>query len=84
MRELGDHPATESLEWISRLQSLISERPEKFTKVVTPAEKKLLEELLERSLGVKRKPVSAKAAGNKIPVRRKRVAVKRPVNKASE
>jgi len=58
LREMSDHPATPSLEWVAKLQALIAERPEKFTKVVTPAEKKLLEELLERSLGVKRrKPV---------------------------
>jgi len=61
LREMGDHPATQSLEWISRLQALVAERPEKFTKVVTPAEKKLLEELLERSLGVKRRKPAPRA-----------------------
>jgi hypothetical protein len=64
--ELGDHPAAESLEWISKLQKLVSQRPEKFTRVVTPAEKKALEELLERSLGVTRKkPAQKKAAARK-------------------
>ena len=53
--EVGEHPATESLQWISRLQRLVAERPEKFTKMVTPAEKKLLEELLEKALGVNRR-----------------------------
>lgn len=58
VREIGEHPAAESLEWISRLKALVAERPEKFTKVVTPAEKKILEGLLEQSLGVtRRKPV---------------------------
>src|SRR5207253_289560 len=61
--EIGDHPAAETLEWISKLQQLVAQRPEKFTKVVTAAEKKLLQEVLERGLGVsRRKPVVKKAA----------------------
>jgi len=61
--ELGsDHPAAETLQWMSRMQKLVAERPEKFTKTVTQAEKKLLEEMLERSLGVtRRKPAVRKA-----------------------
>lgn len=71
-REIGHHPATESLEWIQRLQKLVDERPAKFTKAVTPAEKKLLEQLLERSLGVRRhKPARAKAPAKKAPAARK-------------
>jgi hypothetical protein len=71
--EIGEHPAAESLQWISRLQQLVAERPEKFTKVVTPAEKKLLQELLERALGVsRRKPAPPKAPRSKTPVARKR------------
>src|SRR5580704_3604120 len=31
---IGEHPAADSLQWISRLQTLVAERPEKFTKVV--------------------------------------------------
>jgi len=50
-----DHPAAETLQWMAKMQKLVSERPEKFTKMVTPAEKKLLEEILERSLGVQRR-----------------------------
>ncbi len=66
IRELGEHPAAESLEWIARLQSLVAERPEKFSKVLTAAEKKILEELLERSLGVtRRKPAPRKTATKK-------------------
>jgi hypothetical protein len=73
VREIGDHPAGESLEWIAKLQALIAERPEKFTKVVTPAEKKILEGLLERSLGVtRRKAALPKAGAKKTPVSRKR------------
>jgi hypothetical protein len=55
LREMGEHPAGPSLEWVSKLRALVAERPDKFTKMVTPAEKKLLEELLEEALGVKRR-----------------------------
>jgi len=72
VREIGEHPAAASLEWMSRLQQFVAERPEKFTKVVTAAEKKFLEEVLERALGVsRRKPAARKA--NKPPAPRKRV-----------
>jgi len=70
--ETGDNnPATESLQWISRLRALISERPEKFGKVILPAEKQLLETELERALGVQRKK----------PAPRKTVAVKKAAPK---
>ena len=65
LQQIGNHPAAESLEWIVRLRRLIAERPEKFTKLVTPAEKKLLEELLERSLGVSRRKAAPVAAPRK-------------------
>ena len=75
--EIGEHPAVESLQWISKLQQLVAERPEKFTKVVTPAEKKLLQDLLERGLGVsRRKPAQPKRAKNNAPVARKRAPKK--------
>lgn len=63
--EVG-HPAAESLKWVSRVQELVAERPEKFTKMVTPAEKKALEELLEQALGVaRRKPAPRKTTAKK-------------------
>jgi hypothetical protein len=66
VNEIGDHPAADSLRWLSEIQQLVSRRPDKFTKVVTAAEKKLLEEILERSLGVaRRKPAPKKAAAVK-------------------
>jgi hypothetical protein len=69
--EIGDHPAAESLQWIAKLQALVNERPDKFTKVVTAAEKKLLQDLLERSLGVtRRKPAPKKAAAKKPEVKK--------------
>lgn len=75
--EMGGHPATESLEWIAKLQALVSQRPEKFTKVVTAEEKKALEELLERALGVsRRKPALKKPAAKKLPAPRKRTLKK--------
>jgi hypothetical protein len=67
LREMGEHPATQSLEWMAKLQALVAERPEKFTKVVTPAEKKFLEELLERSLGVKRRKPTPRVPRKRAP-----------------
>lgn len=75
LREIGEHPAAESLAWIARLQKLVAERPEKFTKLVTPSEKKMLEELLERSLGVTRK----KPAPRKTTTKKKAPAPKKRV-----
>jgi hypothetical protein len=81
--ELGDgHPAGDSLHWIARMQKLVAERPDKFTKLVTPAEKKLLEDMLERALGVtRRKPV---AAVKKAPAARKPGPTKEPPAEAKE
>ncbi len=53
--QMPDHPATESLRWMAEMQRLVSKRPERFIKMAVPAEKKLLEEMLERSFGVVRK-----------------------------
>jgi hypothetical protein len=75
--EIGDHPAAETLEWISKLQQLVAQRPEKFTKVVTAAEKKLLQDVLERGLGVSRRKAAPKAAAKKAPVPRKRALKKK-------
>ena len=71
----GDHPAAESLEWIARLRQLVAERPEKFTKVVTSAEKKMLEEMLERALGVARKKPAPRTPGKTVA---KKTAAKKP------
>ena len=74
--QVGEYPAAESLRWISKLQQLVAERPEKFTRMVTPAEKKLLEELLEKALGVSRRKAAPrkgikKASSSRKGVRRK-------------
>jgi len=74
--EIG-HPSAESLQWISKLRGLVAERPEKFIKSATSAEKKALEQMLEEALGVTRKkPAPRKAAPKKA------AAVKPVVKKA--
>src|SRR5262249_47108778 len=65
---IGQHPARESLKGLRKFGALAAERPADFNKVMLPAEKKLLEQLLETGLGVTRK----KAAP------RKTTAVKKP------
>ncbi|SPE35786.1 conserved hypothetical protein [Candidatus Sulfopaludibacter sp. SbA6] len=59
---VGHHPARESLLWLRQVRDLASRRPPEFPKVILPAEKKLLEEVLEASLGVARKKPAAKRA----------------------
>ncbi len=55
-----NHPAKESLLWLRRMRELAAGRPPDFAKVMLPAEKKLLEQVLETSLGVSRKKAAAK------------------------
>ena len=62
VRQMPDHPAAPALEWLARLQSVVGERPEKFTRTVTDGEKKFLEGMLEQALGVKRRKPAAKPA----------------------
>lgn len=71
--EMGEHPAAESLKWIAKVQRLVTERPENFTKTVTPAEKKLLQEMLEKALGVSRLKAAPRKAAKKSGVSKKRV-----------
>jgi len=74
---IGQHPARESLLWIRRMRDLAAQRPPDFTKAVLPAEKKLLEQILETSLGASRKkPAARKAAAKKPAAPRKRAAPK--------
>jgi hypothetical protein len=70
--EVGEYSAAESLRWIAKLQKLVAERPEKFTKMVTQAERKLLEELLEKALGVSRRKAAPSKGIKKAPTSRKR------------
>ena len=63
---MGDDPARESLLWVRQMRDLAARRPADFTKVMLPAEKKLLEEILQTSLGVSRKkPAARKSAATK-------------------
>ncbi len=72
--ELGEHPAADSLRWVQEMQRLASRRPPEFTKVMTPAEKKLLEAILEQSLGITRK----KPAARKVSATKKQVVKRAP------
>ena len=63
VRQIDGHAARASLEWLSELDGLISKRPENFNRVMVAPEKKLLEGMLERGMGVKRKKPAVKKAG---------------------
>ncbi|MCC6368335.1 MAG: hypothetical protein IT165_32825 [Bryobacterales bacterium] len=72
IQELKDHPAADSLRWLQRLQKVIDDRPANFTRVMTAAEKQLLEKLLEQALGVSRKkPATRQSAAADANVKRK-------------
>jgi len=60
----GDHPARASLLWLRRMRDLAAQRPAEFPKVTLPAERKVLQQVLEAALGVSRKkPAATKSAG---------------------
>ena len=76
------HSAAPALEWIIAMQTLAAKRPDNFNRVVKPGEKKLLEQLLESSLGVQRKaPAAKKAAAKKGAPAKKAAAKKLPPRK---
>lgn len=83
MKELKKpHTAAPALEWVAAMQALAAKRPENFNRVMKPEEKKLLEAVLESSLGVQRKkPAAKKAATKKAAV--KKAAVKKPAPRRS-
>jgi hypothetical protein len=82
MKELGDHPAAGSYAWLVELQKVIARRPENFNRVMQASEKKLLEETLERALGVaKKKPVARKKAAGPV---KKKAPAKRAVPRKRE
>lgn len=83
VREIGDHPAAESLEWIAKMQAVVAERPEKFNRVMTAPEKKILEDLLERSLGVARKKPAARKAATKKAAAKKAAAPRKRAPRGS-
>lgn len=75
VRQMEGHAARVSLEWLSELNALLARRPDNFNRTMTPPEKKLLESMLERALGVQRKKPTAKKTALKTP--RKRMPGKR-------
>lgn len=62
VKEMGAHPARASLEWLGELEALLARRPDNFNRAMTQPEKKLLESMLERGLGVQRKKPAVKKA----------------------
>jgi len=74
--EIGKLPAAASPEWIAKLQPLVAERPEKCTEMVRSAEKKLLQELLDKVPGVSRPKVAPRKAAKKSTVSRRRATGK--------
>jgi hypothetical protein len=64
------------------MNALMKRRPDNFNRVMTQPEKKLLEETLERGLGIQRKKPAAKKAAAKVP--RKRVAAAAAPKKKEE
>ncbi|MBK5293694.1 MAG: hypothetical protein JJE04_18700 [Acidobacteriia bacterium] len=71
IKELGKpNAAAASLEWVAEMQALAAKRPDNFNRVMKPTEKKLLEQVLEQSLGVQRKkPAVKKVAVKRTPKR---------------
>ncbi len=62
VRTIDGHAARASLEWVAELDAVLARRPENFNRTMTVPEKKLLEGMLERGLGVSRKKAVKKAA----------------------
>jgi tetratricopeptide (TPR) repeat protein len=69
VREMEGHSARAPLEWLAELDGLLARRPENFNRVMTQPEKKRLEGMLERGLGVQRKKPVVKT-GTKAPQKR--------------
>ena len=60
VRQIDGHAARPSLEWVAELDAVLARRPENFNRTMTPAERKLLEAMLERGLGVQRRKPAVK------------------------
>jgi tetratricopeptide (TPR) repeat protein len=67
IREIPEHPAAQSYDWLMRLKTLVDQRPENFSRVMTTPEKKILERMLEQALGVSRKKPAARKMTAKKP-----------------
>lgn len=65
-RKIDGHAALASLERLAELHGILARRAENFNRAMTIGEKKLLEAMLERGLGVQRKkPVTTNAVTKK-------------------
>jgi len=73
VRQIEGHSARASLEWLAELDTVLARRPDNFNRVMTQPEKKLLEAMLEKGLGVQRKKVAPKKQ-----VAKKKAPVKQP------
>jgi hypothetical protein len=81
LERVPTHPAKQSLAWVQLVQQVVEARPDNFSKVILPAEKKMLEQILEGALGVSRKkrtPATKKAAVKKVATKAVKKAVKKP------
>jgi hypothetical protein len=65
VRQMEGHAARPSLEWLAELDAVLAQRPENFNRTMTLPEKKLLEAMLERGLGVQRKKPAVKKTAPK-------------------
>ena len=85
VRQIENHPAQSSLEWLAEVDALFSRRPDNFNRTMTVPEKKLLEATLERGLGVQRKKPPAKKKSETTTAKKsapkKQVAAKRRPSK---
>jgi tetratricopeptide (TPR) repeat protein len=76
VRQIEGHAARPSLEWVAELDAVLARRPDNFNRTMTVPEKKLLEAMLERGLGVQRKKATVKKAARVGAVKKK--AVRKP------
>jgi hypothetical protein len=60
VRQIEGHQVRPSLEWLAEVDALFARRPDNFNRTMTTPEKKLLEAILERGLGVQRKKPAKK------------------------
>lgn len=82
VRQIDGHAARPSLEWVAELDAVLARRPENFARTMTVAEKKLLEGMLERGLGVQRKKAAVKKRAQPAVKKRAQPAAKKAVQPA--
>lgn len=72
IRDMQDHPAAESYEWLLKMREVVRQRPANFNRAMQASEKKILEQMLEEALGIRRKQPAARKrpAARKSPAKR--------------